>query len=496
MQSERCITWKASRAVNEAGLRADAWTRADARAFVELVGSEGTAGGLFEVDAPTVVTRAPGRLDVMGGIADYSGSLVLQWPIAEATFAAAQRAADGVVRVVSLGDGTGERVRAAEIDCAELAVLTDRGYEAVGEHLAPRSEDPWAAYVIGVLAVLLHECEMELEGGMRVLVRSTVPEGKGVGSSAALEVASLAAMGELLGMSLSGEEMARLCQLAENRVVGAPCGIMDQMTAALGREGRLLALLCQPAQVQGYLHVPGASRFWGIDSGTRHAVSGSDYTSVRTGAFMGYRILCEDAGLSVSGLNDEGRMKVDDGIWGGYLANVGVEEYESRFAAVLPETMSGEEFTSRYGGTTDVVTRVDPLRTYAVRAPTQHPIHEHARVSRFAELLSGSIDEATLEEMGSLMYESHVSYSECGLGSKGTDRLVEMVRETGAASGLYGAKITGGGSGGTVAVLGRAEAAPAVESIVRRYAQETGHTPVVFSGSSPGAVRSGVYKYG
>ena len=465
-QLTRSITWKTKRAVDEAGL--------------------------FEPGRPIVMARAPGRLDVMGGIADYSGSLVLQWPIAEATFAAAQSAVDGMVRVTSLGEGRNDRVRTAEIESAELAVLTERGYEAVAEHLAASSEDHWASYVIGVLAVVMRECGATAENGLRVLVRSTVPEGKGVSSSAALEVASMASMAELLGVSLAGEELARLCQIAENRVVGAPCGIMDQMTAALGQEDRLLALLCQPAKAQGYLDVPDAIGFWGIDSGVRHAVSGSDYTSVRCGAFMGYRMLAEEAGLTVSGPDAAGRVTVEDERWGGYLANVGVEEYESRFASLLPEEMIGEEFIDRYGGTTDLVTRVEPTRIYAVREPTQHPIYEHARVGRFAELLSGSIDEVALEEMGSLMGDSHTSYSACGLGSEGTDRLVEMVREAGPASGLYGAKITGGGSGGTVAVLGRGEAASAVESIDRHYGQETDRESRVFSGSSPGAVWSGV----
>ena len=67
--------------------------------------------------------------------------------------------------------------------------------------------------------------------------------------------------------------------------------------------------------------------------------------------------------------------------------------------------------------------------------------------------------------MGELMFASHASYSACGLGSDGTDLLVELVRQVGRAGGLFGAKITGGGSGGTVAILGRADAAQAVTEI-------------------------------
>ena len=90
------------------------------------------------------------------------------------------------------------------------------------------------------------------------------------------------------------------------------------------------------------------------------------------------------------------------------------------------------------------------------------------------------------------MYGSHASYSACGLGSDGTDLLVELVREAGPAAGLFGAKITGGGSGGTVAILGRSEAGPAVAEIARRYHEQTGREPYVFAGSSPGACQFGV----
>ena len=80
-------------------------------------------------------------------------------------------------------------------------------------------------------------------------------------------------------------------------MLGAPCGIMDQMTSALGRRDRLLRLRCQPATVEGHVTVPAGYRFYGIDSGIRHAVTGADYGTVRTAAFMGYRIIADFAGL-------------------------------------------------------------------------------------------------------------------------------------------------------------------------------------------------------
>lgn len=79
-----------------------------------------------------------------------------------------------------------------------------------------------------------------------------------------------------------------MCMLqAENLIVGAPCGIMDQLACSLGREGELLAILCQPGHVVGRLPIPSGLRFWALDSGAYHSVAGDVYSRVRTAAFMG-----------------------------------------------------------------------------------------------------------------------------------------------------------------------------------------------------------------
>lgn len=470
----------------------------DVDEFIGLLGSSHrqTAAllkGLFVPDRSIAVARAPGRLDVMGGIADYSGSLVLQLPTREATCVAAQATEPGgELRVVSQPADDDQPARSFTLTRPELDQLLAGSYDAARVQLGRGPESSWAAYVAGILVVLAREVGARCERGLRVLVNSRVPEAKGVSSSAALEVASMQAIGRMIGVQPEGAELAKLCQLVENYVVGAPCGIMDQMTSALGRAGELLALQCQPAEVQGFVPIPDTIGLWGIDSGIRHAVSGSDYTSVRTGAFMGYRIIAELAGLKPAGRDASGVLRFDDPEWKGYLANLAPEVFERDYAERLPVTMKGDAFLTRYGGTTDPVTHVDPARTYAVRQPAAHPVHENARVRRFGELLATDQGESTRLEMGSLMYGSHASYSASGLGSGGTDRLVELVREAGPAAGLYGAKITGGGSGGTVALLGRANAAAEVEKVARRYGQETGHPVYVFSGSSPGACQFGV----
>jgi galactokinase len=472
---------------------------ADTARFLDRLesGADGLGGArraLFGSGADVYVSRAPGRLDVMGGIADYSGSLVLQWPIQEATHVALSLDAQPRLRVVSLVDG---EVRECEVP---LDVLAPGGrpatYEDARRWFGQDSSRQWAAYAAGAWVVLARERQVSLTGGASVLVHSDVPEGRGVSSSAALEAAVMRSLAEALGTRLSIRDTALLCQRVENLVVGAPCGVMDQMAVVGGEAGRFMALLCQPAEFLGTVALPEGLALWGIDSGIKHAVSGADYTSVRVGAFMGYRILADLVGLPAREGDRPGHVRIDDRRWGGYLVNVGVETFET-LASQLPMEITGAEFLARYGGTTDTVTTIDPQRSYAVRVPARHPVYEHARVTQWHTILRAleADKHAPLHEravaLGALMYESHESYSACRLGSDGTDRLVELARAAGVSKGVYGAKITGGGSGGTVALLTSDAAGPLVRDIADRYAAETNRAVRLFSGSSPGAAAFG-----
>jgi galactokinase len=420
---------------------------------------------LFEPGASLCVARAPGRLDVMGGIADYSGSLVLQRPIAEATFAVVQVIDQPVIEIVSLG---------RKPYTTNLASLKLLHYEDARKLFHRVEEDHWASYVAGAFIVLMRERGVIFRSGVKIVISSTVPEGKGVGSSAAIEVAAMQAVTAAFDIQLEPRETALLCQKVENLVAGAPCGVMDQMTAVFGEPDSLLALLCQPAELQSPVPLPEEISFWGLDSGERHAVSGSDYGSVRTGAFMGRRLIAE---------RDASR---DD-----YLANISPSDFEREFLPCLPEEMSGEAFLARYSGTVDTVTTVARDRIYKIRQPTAHPVYENDRVRRFGELLHAQPAEEQWTELGELLYQSHASYSACGLGSRGTDLLRDLVWAEGTKHGLYGARITGGGSGGTVAVLGRSDAGRAVANVAENYEKITGYRPHVFEGSSPGALQFG-----
>jgi galactokinase len=457
------------------------------------------SAGAWPADAVTgssdsvFVTRAPGRLDVMGGIADYSGALVLQWPIREATRVALLPWPERRLSITSIGNGGIARHCDVPLD---LIADARRPYEDVRAWFGGDPARHWAAYVAGVFHVLSREEGVHFRNGAAILIDSDVPEGKGVSSSAAIEAATMEAVVEAWCVSMEPRTRAVRCQQVENLIVGAPCGVMDQMASICGEAGSLMALLCQPAEFKGGVRLPDGLGVWGIDSGIAHAVTGADYGAVRIGAFMGYRILAALAGLSVTAGDRQGHVQVDDPRWGGYLANVGGEAFR-RFERDIPEALDGATFLARYDGTTDLVTGVDPARRYAIRTPTAHPIYEHERVTEWARLLAASSPAAAALDaarLGALMYESHASYSACGLGSDGTDRLVSLARTAGSARGVYGAKITGGGSGGTVALLADASAGDTVRAIAREYADETGRRAHIFEGTSPGAARIGAIR--
>ena len=438
----------------------------------------------FAADADIYIGRAPGRLDVMGGIADYSGALVLELPLACATFALCQRRPEPRCQVATRRQGTWQ-VFQMDLPLGNPAALAT--------WFAQREADRWAGYVVGVVQYCLDRAAgegREAPPGLRLLIDSSVPEGRGVSSSAALEVSAGAAVAAACGIAVSGSDLAAACQGVENVVVGAPCGIMDQMTSACGRRDRLLRLRCQPGTIEGHVPIPAGYRVYGIDSGISHAVSGADYGTVRAAAFMGYRMIAAAAGLPAE--PDGRRVRVADRRWNGYLANLTPAEFSS-LAGVLPVQMTGAEFLREYGGISDSATEVRPERRYPVRQATRHPVGEQERVERFAGLLGDLAERPALApQLGTLMYRSHESYGACGLGSDGTDRLVELVRAAGPESGLFGAKITGGGSGGTVVVLGTSAAAARVRDLATRYRAETGRGGGVFDRSGPGAAEAGV----
>jgi len=455
----------------------------------------------FAPGQPIVLAWAPARLDVMGGIADYSGATVLELPLAHGALVAAQLSADDALTVRTGGPAVPQLVnRGARISTDVLYHGDPRDAPRRLRAALDKADAAWAAYLLGPLAILEADADtvgprvspvprgLDTRRGLRLAVWSDVPAGAGVSSSAALEVAALRTFEALFGLDLDPLALVRLAQQAEHRVALAPCGIMDQATAALGRKDHLLMLRCQPAEALGQRPLPTGVRVLGIDSGVAHHVSGAQYGRARTAAFMGRAIIHAHDPSDPPG---------------GYLCNLDPARFAGRYAALLPHELDGAAFLARYGETGDDATRVDPGARYRVRDCTAHPVYEQANVAAFLTALDryerasakgSGVDMDTLEEAGAAMYRSHASYGDrCGLGSPETDLIVDLVRAAGPDRGLYGAKITGGGAGGTVAVLGAGpHMRETAEDIAAEYALRTGNRARVIAGSGEGAVATPV----
>ena len=445
---------------------------------------------------------APGRLDVMGGIADYSGSYVLQMPIAERTDIYIAFRDDDILRAYSHTAYESNLCEEVQIPIDEIvSKISKNPYFDANKTLTSDPKKAWAAYLFGCVICLNHEIGTKIRG-VDFFVDTKVPIGKGISSSAALEVAAISGLCHALKIKLAGNQLPILAQKVENLIVGAPCGLMDQLATYYGRERMLLPILCQPDKVSPTIAIPQGINFSGVGSGERHSVGGSSYSDVRTAAFMGYTIIANSLGISLSQIEKAKqtgeRMKLP---FSGYLAQIPPSLFEKDFEPLLPEKMSGSEFIKKYGNTIDPITAPIAGRNYLVRTCSAHPVYENHRVQNFGLLLQllnmPNLPKAMCEEgyrqLGELMYQSHVSYSLCGLGSDATDDLVSRAKKAGEENGVYGAKITGGGSGGTVCFLcvGKKGKA-AVQKIAVDHAKAFKGELTVFKSSSDGAHWSGV----
>jgi galactokinase len=447
-------------------------------------------GRFFSPEARVYISRAPGRLDLMGGNVDYTGGLVFQSTIREATWAAAQRRADR--RIIFLNpqmkeEGWQEQV---EFDLQDLV-----SEKAVKDLVNASPGVRWTAYVLGAFLLLRNRYPEQVKLGASIYIESEVPRNKGVSSSAAVEVAVMKAAAACYGIPLDGIALAEACQWVENVIAESACGIMDQAASVLGDEGHVLPLLCQPCLPRPLVKLREGLRCWAIDSGVRHQVTGIEYEAARAAAFIGYRMICEWENLPIAKDESGPIPRYAEPRWGGYLSNLSPSVFRSKYEQRLPELLAGAEIVSGGAVHPDPFTTVRPEVNYRVRACTRYAIEENQRIELFIELARASAEQpslASFRQMGELMFQSHWSYTECGLGCEATDQLIELVRLHAGEDLLFGAKITGGGAGGTVAVLGSAQGSDAFRRVVEDYAELQAFEPYVFEGSSIGADLFGI----
>ncbi len=447
-------------------------------------------GKFFSATRPIYLSRAPGRLDLMGGNVDYTGGLVFQSTIKEATWAAAQRRSDR--KIVFWNP---QMAKEGWQDRAEFQLDELRSQEAVKALVNARAEILWTSYVLGAFFLLQRRNPEKVQTGSSIYIESEVPLNKGVSSSAAVEVAVMKAAAACYGLDLKGIDLAEACQWVENVIADSACGIMDQAASVLGDVDHILPLLCQPCLPRELVKLPVGLRCWAIDSGVRHAVTGIEYEAARAASFIGYRMICEWEGLPIEKVESGRIPRYTDPRWQGFLSNIVPSVFRSKYEQRLPEMISGADILALGSIHPDPFTIVRPEVNYRVRACTRYAIEENQRIELFIELARGTTQQSSLaafRQMGELMFQSHWSYTETGLGCEATDQLIEIVRKKCCENLLFGAKITGGGAGGVVAVLGSVDGAAAFQEAVDEFARQRSFKPYVFEGSSVGADRFGI----
>lgn len=461
-----------------------------------------------------IVTRAPARLDIMGGVADYCGANVFEMTLERIAIAACQAREDRHLRAVTLGVGSQYLYQPTkpENDTTNTVLLGDKRvkqgvqlslddfyaggelktYAQVRELFNKDAQIAWSGYILGGFYALLKEGKVKrFPHGAAIVLKSTIPMGAGIASSAAIEVAALMAIDKLYELKLSERDIAQVAQIVENRIVGAPCGIMDGVTSVSGRMGKILSIRCQPPvsspsgapyEILEGVSKPFHVKFVGVNTKAPRSTTSTAYIDARTAAFMGLTLLQKALKLETN-----------------YLCNLSVQEFHEQCEPLLPEQMRGEEFLEKYGASVDTVTQVDAEKAYPIRSRVQHPIYENHRVKRFIAALKNADKHperirAYLREAGALMYESNASYRDlAGLGSPEVDGLVSIAQKIGEEGGIYGAKITGGGGGGTVALLCYGMMTKSLTQLHAAYKLAWGLDAEIFHGSPDGAAKFGHY---
>jgi galactokinase len=353
-----------------------------------------TFAALFD-RPPAVEAEAPGRVNLIGEHTDYNGGYVLPTAIPQRTRVELAPRADRTIRIWS----------------ANVPALERPATYVLG---AEQRRHDWLDYVQGVSASLA--AGDVLERGFDARIASDVPQGSGLSSSAALEIALLRALRAGFGLPLHDVEMALIGQRAENEFVGARVGIMDQMAASLADTRTALFLDTRDLSYER-LPLPASADLAVIDSGVRHSLASGDYNTRRAE--------CERACalLGVGSLRDLG-------------------EADLPRVALLPAP-------------------------FAQRA--RHVITENARVLAAVVALRAG-DAASL---GHLFYASHASQrDDYAVSVPAVDLLVELAR---AEPDVYGARLTGGGFGGAIVLLTRAGRGAATAARIAAYfAERTG----------------------
>jgi galactokinase len=345
--------------------------------------------------ANPAVYAAPGRVNLIGEHTDYAEGFVMPAAIDFATLAAISPRDDG--KVVLYAENFGE----------------ERSFSA--DALPDERGGGWSDYPLGVLSILAGEGYTIPP--LNLTLWGDVPLSAGLSSSASVEVATAVAVTGLLGVSIPGPRLARLCQRAENEFVGASSGIMDQFISANGKADHAMLLDCRDLSFQ-LAPIPESVALVIANTMVKHSVAGGEYTSRRAQVEEACRILATHR-PEIRFLRDA--TVADLAAWGHEIPPVALKR-------------------------------------------ARHVITENQRTTDAAKALIQN-DLATL---GRLMHEAHVSYSKDFEAScVEADTMVDLAQDI---PGLIGARLTGGGFGGcTINLVEQDHAAGFARILKDRY---------------------------
>ncbi|SBV08221.1 galactokinase [Streptomyces sp. MnatMP-M77] len=296
------------------------------------------------------------------------------------------------------------------------------------DELTPHSGHGWAAYPAGVLWALREDGHPVT--GADIALTSTVPTGAGLSSSAALEVVTALALNDLFALGLSAAELAVIGRRAENDFVGVPCGIMDQMASACCTEGHALHLDTRDLSLRQVPFDPAAQglTLLVVDTRVKHALGDGAYAERRAGCEEGARL------LGIPTLRDL--------------------PYAGLGAALATLTDAGaDESVIRY---------------------VRHVVGDNRRVEQVIALL----DAGDVRAAGPVLNEGHASLRD---DLRVSCPELDLVVGAANAAGALGARMTGGGFGGSAVVLVEEAAAGTVAEAVSEAFAAAGHTaPGIF----------------
>lgn len=384
-------------------------------------------------EAPDGIWAAPGRVNLIGEHTDYNEGYVLPFAIDRSARVAVRLRPEAVARTLRMASVQSQSRPGARSAPGRPAPARDDVVEVSLEGLARDAVEPWARYIAGVVWAF-QERGVDVPA-FDVLLDSDVPIGAGLSSSAAIECAVALAIDELVGAGVGRQELVLLCRQAENDFVGAPTGILDQSAALLGTADHALFLDCRSREAR-QVSLPLASDALAIlvvDTRVSHAHD--------TGGYKGLVAACTKGAeaLGVTALRDVPPSRLDEA-----------------------------------GRTLDYVT------FHRVR----HIVTENQRVLETVRLLEetgpASIGEHLTASHASMRDDFEISCAE-----------LDLAVDTALAAGALGARMTGGGFGGSAIALVRSSDAEEVADRVRAEFAAAGYAaPDIFHvAPGPGARR-------